>query len=287
MGIAIQGLSHVYMAGTPFEKIALSRVNMEVEEGAFAAVLGATGSGKSTLIQHIAGLLHPTEGTVRVFEAESGPETKKLGSLRRQVGVVFQYPEYQLFEETVAKDIAYGPRNQGLEEGEIEERVRQAMEWVGLPAELRERSPFHLSGGQMRRTAIAGVLAMKPKVLVLDEPTAGLDPAGQQELLNRIDDVHREQGMTVILVSHRMEEAVRYADTLFIMDQGRLVLSGPPSEVFSRREALSEWGLEAPAATQLAAVLSKHLEPGVPSDLLTVEALEEYLWKRWTGRKIL
>ncbi|SFS84259.1 energy-coupling factor transporter ATPase [Marininema halotolerans] len=285
MGIVVQGLSHVYMAGTPFEKKALSDVDLKVETGSFVAILGATGSGKSTLIQHIAGLLRPTTGSVRVFDTVVDGTTKKLAPLRRHVGVAFQYPEHQLFEETVAKDIAYGPSNQGIDGEALTTRVRQSMEWAGLPETLADRSPFQLSGGQMRRVAIAGVLAMEPRVLILDEPTAGLDPRGQRELLEQINALHHERGMTVLLVSHSMAEAARYADKIHVMHKGRRVLSGTPGEVFSQREALEQWGLEPPPAAALCHSLRERMGPSVPEDLLTVEALAEYLSDRWQGRK--
>ncbi|SDW91551.1 energy-coupling factor transport system ATP-binding protein [Marininema mesophilum] len=285
MGIIVQGLSHVYMAGTPFEKKALIDVDLTVEAGSFVAILGSTGSGKSTLIQHIAGLLRPTTGSLRVFDTTVDSNTKKLAPLRRHVGVAFQYPEHQLFEETVAKDIAYGPSNQGIVGEELAARVRQGMEWVGLTETFAERSPFHLSGGQMRRVAIAGVLAMEPEVLVLDEPTAGLDPKGQRELLEKIYKLHQERSMTVILVSHSMAEAARYADVIHVMHEGRRVLSGSPVEVFSQREKLVQWGLELPPAAMLGAFLRQRLGSSVPQDLLTVEALEKYLYDRWQGRE--
>ncbi|OYD06508.1 energy-coupling factor transporter ATPase [Paludifilum halophilum] len=281
MGIVIQGLSHIYMDGTPFAKTALSGINMVIDKGSFAGLIGPTGSGKSTLIQHIAGLLKPTKGTVRIEETVVGPETKKMGPLRNRVGLVFQYPEHQLFEESVAKDIAYGPHNQGLNEEEVHRRVFQAMEWVGLDPELSSRSPFQLSGGQMRRAAIAGVLAMQPEVLILDEPTAGLDPAGQRELLDTVYQLHREQGMTVILVSHSMEEIARYADILFVIKDGRLMLTGSPGEVFAEGERLREWGLEIPVVARLVDELNQRLTSPIPREIFTVNALERHLWSRW------
>ncbi|GGA53903.1 energy-coupling factor transporter ATP-binding protein EcfA2 [Kroppenstedtia guangzhouensis] len=281
MDIVIQGLTHIYMAGTPYERTALSGVNLKIPSGGYIAVVGATGSGKSTLIQHIAGLLTPTGGQVRVGEVEISPDSRDLSALRGRVGVVFQYPEHQLFEETVAKDIAYGPRNLGLSDKEVARRVEQAMNWVGLPPELSGRSPFQLSGGQMRRVAVAGVLAMQPEVLVLDEPTAGLDPAGRRELLSRIHSLHRERGMTVVLVSHNMEEAARYADQIFVMHQGTGVFEGTPAAVFSRGNQLEEWGLEVPEVAGLTNRLNEKLDPPLPAELLTLEELEREIILRW------
>lgn len=281
MDIVIQDLTHIYMVGTPFEQIALSGVELEIPSGGIVAVVGATGSGKSTLIQHIAGLLTPTRGRVRVGEVEIHPDSRDLSALRGRVGVVFQYPEHQLFEETVAKDIAYGPRNLGLSEGEVARRVEQSLDWVGLPRDISGRSPFQLSGGQMRRVAVAGVLAMQPEVLILDEPTAGLDPAGRRELLDRIHALHRERGMTVILVSHSMEEAAQYAEKIFVMHQGKRAFEGTPAEVFSRGDRLEAWGLEVPEVAGLTLRLNQKLDPPLPAGLLTLEALEREILCRW------
>lgn len=281
MDIVIQDLTHIYMVGTPFEQIALSGVELEIPSGGIVAVVGATGSGKSTLIQHIAGLLPPTGGRIRVGEVEISPDSRDLSALRGRVGVVFQYPEHQLFEETVAKDVAYGPRNLGLSDREVDRRVEQSLDWVGLSLDLSKRSPFQLSGGQMRRVAVAGVLAMQPEILILDEPTAGLDPVGQRELLNRIYALHRERGMTVILVSHSMEEAAQYAEKIFVMHQGKMAFAGTPAEVFSQGEQLEEWGLEVPEVTQLTLRLNQKLDPPLPAGLLTLDALEREILFRW------
>lgn len=281
MGIVIKGLTHQYMANTPYAKTSLSDINLSIPSGTFTGIIGPTGSGKSTLIQHIAGLLKPTKGSVQVEETIITPETKKLKSLRSQVGMVFQYPEYQLFEDTVEKDIAYGPRNQGRSEEEIRRQVGQAMDWVGLSRNLLTRSPFQLSGGQMRRVAVAGILAMMPKVLILDEPTAGLDPQGQRELLDTIYQIHKERAMTVILVSHSMEEVARYAEHLVVMVHGRLALSGTPGEIFNQTEQLREWGLEVPMAVQLIERLNRFLSPPLSKEIFTLEALEEHLFQRW------
>lgn len=284
MEIDVQNVTHVYNAGTPFEHTALSNIELKIDSGTFAAMIGATGSGKSTLIQLISGLIVPTSGRIRVGDWEIGPETKDFSELRGRVGVVFQYPEHQLFEETVAKDIAFGPTNLGLSPSKVKERVRHAMEWVGLSEKLASRSPFHLSGGQMRRVAVAGVLAMEPDILVLDEPTAGLDPVGQRELLNRIRDLHQKRRITVILVSHSMEEAARYADQLFVLNRGKKVLDGSPASVFATGEQkLAQWGLEVPEAVQLATRLNERLNPPLANDVLTLEDLEKEIVACWKG----
>lgn len=284
MGIVVTDLSHVYLAGTPYAKPALTDINLTVEPGSFVGVIGPTGSGKSTLIQHIAGLLRPTSGMLRVGDTVIDATTKDLSPLRGRVGVVFQYPEHQLFEETVIKDVAYGPRNLGLATAEIERRVNEALAWVGVSQELALRSPFQLSGGQMRRVAIAGVLAMHPDILILDEPTAGLDPAGQRELLDRIHSLHRQRGMTVILVSHSMDDVSRYAETLFVMADGRLVLMGTPQEVFLHQERLREWGLEVPEAIRLTQRINQGLTTPLTVDRLTPEALVDAILARVKGR---
>lgn len=278
MEIVIQGLTYRYMAGTPYERCALADVDWTIPSGSFVAIIGGTGSGKTTLIQIIAGLMPPTRGHVLIGGIDD------FSRLRGRVGVVFQYPEHQLFEETVAKDIAYGPLNLGLSQEEVNYRVEQAMDWVGLPRELASRSPFHLSGGQMRRVAIAGVLSMQPEVLVLDEPTAGLDPAGQRELMERMYTLHRERSMTVILVSHNMEEAATYAERVLVLYQGRKVAEGQPVDIFSRHRSLKEWGLETPEALRLADRLNRRLDPPLPDGLMTVDDLEEAILARWEGR---
>ncbi|PTX58211.1 energy-coupling factor transport system ATP-binding protein [Melghirimyces profundicolus] len=285
MDIVIQKLTHVYMEGTPFEQRALTGVDLRIPSGSFAAIIGATGSGKSTLIQHIAGLLKPSRGWLRIGNIEIGPDTRDSSRLRGKVGVVFQYPEHQLFEETVAKDIAFGPLNLGLSALEANRRVERAMEWVGLPRELASRSPFHLSGGQMRRAAVAGVLAMEPDILVLDEPTAGLDPVGRRQLLDRIAWLRRKRAMTVILVSHSMEEAARYADRLYILHRGRKVMEGLPADLFTMGDRLAKWGLEEPEAVRLVRCLNERLNPPLPESLLTVEDLEEAIVARWEEGK--
>ena len=244
-------LSHVYSQGTPFERAALLDVEFAAYPGEYLGIIGHTGSGKSTLIQHLNGLLKPTGGQV-LFEGKDIWETKeRTRQTRFQVGLVFQYPEYQLFEETIYKDISFGPRNMGLPEEEIDRRVREAAHFVGLRDELLERSPFELSGGQKRRVAIAGVIAMEPKVLILDEPTAGLDPVGVEQILQNIRDYHEANNATIILVSHSMEEVARTVDRLVVVNDGTIPFEGPPREVFRHREELEAMGLGVPQMTRV------------------------------------
>ena len=244
-------LCHIYSAGTPFERGALVDVDFIAYQGEYLGIIGRTGSGKSTLIQHLNGLLKPTSGRV-LFQGKDIWSSKELTRATRfQVGLVFQYPEYQLFEETVYKDISFGPRNMGLDEGEVDRRVREAAKFVGLPDEILEKSPFELSGGQKRRAAIAGVIAMEPKVLVLDEPTAGLDPVGVEEILSNIRAYHRARGATIILVSHSMEEVARTVDRLVVVCDGKIPFSGTPREVFSHGPELEQMGLGVPQMTRV------------------------------------
>mgnify|MGYP001780408998 FL=1 len=229
MAIVLDNITYTYGVGTPFEKTALHGVSLTVENGEFLGIIGHTGSGKSTFVQHLNGLLHPTTGTVTVNGVDISASTEEAKKMRHKVGMVFQYPEHQLFEETIAEDIAFGPKNLGLSADEVDERVREAMKFVGLDYDTyAERSPFHLSGGQMRRVAIAGVVAMNPDFLVLDEPSAGLDPFGREEIFEEIIRLHKEKGITVILVSHNMEDISRMASRLVVLDKGRIVLDGEP-----------------------------------------------------------
>ncbi|WLV24835.1 energy-coupling factor ABC transporter ATP-binding protein [Aciduricibacillus chroicocephali] len=252
MDIAFKDVSYIYQRNTPFEHRALDKLSFEVPSGSFLAVIGHTGSGKSTLIQHLNGLVQPTEGEVRIgdFVLKAGQKNKDLKRLRSKVGVVFQYPEHQLFEETIAKDIAFGPTNFGVEQEEIERRTKEILPAVGLSEKYLERSPFDLSGGQMRRVAIAGVLASKPRVLVLDEPTAGLDPRGQKEIMDMFYDLHVREGLTTVLVTHSMEDAVKYADEVLIMSGGKKYLQGKPEEVFAQKERLNAVQLDVPEMVQ-------------------------------------
>ncbi|MDQ0149842.1 energy-coupling factor transporter ATPase [Eubacterium multiforme] len=258
MSIKIENLTHVYMPNGPFEKKALDDVNIDIKDGEFIALIGHTGSGKSTLIQHMNGLLEATSGHIIVDGEDITKEGVKLSDVRKKVGLVFQYPEYQLFEETIEKDIAYGPRNLGLDEEEIHKRVIKSMEMVGLDYEIyKDKSPFDLSGGQKRRVAIAGVVAMEPKTLILDEPTAGLDPKGRDDILNQITILHKKYNMTIILVSHSMEDVAKIAERVIVMNEGKVALQGTPSEVFKEVDTLEEIGLGVPQVTYLMRELKK------------------------------
>lgn len=262
MSIEIKELSHIYAEGLPDEQIALDKVSMTCRDDEIVSIIGRTGSGKSTLLQHMNGLLKPKSGSVIIDGVDITAPDIAMKDIRKKVGLVFQYPEYQLFEETVAKDVAFGPGNLGLDAGEIDARVREAIALVGLDYdEVAERSPFELSGGQKRRVAIAGVIAMKPKVLILDEPTAGLDPGSHKEILNMIRLVHKAEGNIIIFVSHNMTDVASMADKIFVLDKGRVLMSGTPREVFMRRDELIKNDLAAPPATELVARLrSKGLD---------------------------
>ena len=258
-----RNLSHVYSAGTPFEHTAITNVNLTVEPGEFIGLIGHTGSGKSTLIQHLNGLLKPSQGQVLLEGRDIFSDKKFTRQVRFRVGLVFQYPEYQLFEETVYRDIAFGPGNMGLAEDEIRRRVLQAASFVDLDESILDKSPFDLSGGQKRRVAIAGVIAMEPEVLILDEPTAGLDPAGRQSLLANIRAFQKEKHAAIIMVSHSMEDMAATADRLIVMNQGSIALQGAPREIFSQASALRGMGLTVPQVTQ---VLHRLRELGLPVD---------------------
>jgi len=255
--IRVENLTHTYSAGTPFQRSAVEGMNLTVMPGEFLGIIGHTGSGKSTLIQHLNGLLKPTEGRVYLDGQDIWENPKEIRKVRFQVGLVFQYPEYQLFEETVYKDIAFGPGNMGLSREEIDRRVRQAAAFVGLKEELLDKSPFELSGGQKRRVAIAGVIAMEPKVLILDEPTAGLDPAGREQILRQIRNYHKEKGNTVILVSHSMEEIACNADRIVVLKGAKNYMDGTPRQVFARAEELEAVGLDVPQVTRIAMALRR------------------------------
>ena len=270
--IRVSGLSHVYSAGTPFEKTAIADINIEIPHGQLVGLIGHTGSGKSTFIQHLNGLLEPTSGTVTVDGEDINADKISRKNVRSKVGLVFQYPEYQLFEETVYADIAFGPKNMKLSESEIDERVREAASFVGVPEEYFERSPLELSGGQKRRVAIAGVIAMRPGVLILDEPTAGLDPAGCAQILQNICDYREKTGSTVIIVSHSMDDVARLADRLVVFNRGEIRFDGTPEEVFSNPEELKDIGLNVPAATELAMEL-RRIGVSVPASIYTNEQL--------------
>ncbi|WP_077616059.1 energy-coupling factor ABC transporter ATP-binding protein [Caenibacillus caldisaponilyticus] len=248
MEIKVRHLTHIYQPNTPFERLALDDVDFTIPSGAFVSIIGHTGSGKSTLIQHFNGLLKPTKGEVIVGDITiaAGAKNKDLKALRQRVGMVFQYPEHQLFEETVEKDICFGPLNFGVPLEEAKVRAREALELVGLPLSFLSRSPFDLSGGQMRRVAIAGVLALHPEVIILDEPTAGLDPRARRDILNLFARLHREKGITTVMVTHSMDDAARLSDEIIVMDHGRMVMKDRPEAVFTRTDLLRSLGLDIP-----------------------------------------
>ncbi len=275
MLLRTENLTHVYMPGTPFEITALKDVNLEIRQGELLAVIGETGSGKSTLVQHFNGLLKPTSGRVLLAGEELGSDRASLLRVRRRVGLLFQFPEQQLFEETVFEDVAFGPRNLGLPEAEVRSRVRKALAVMGLdPDEIGCRPPFSLSGGQMRRVAMAGVLAMEPELLILDEPTAGLDPRGKKEMLDMVRLLHREKGLTVVLVSHSMEDVARLASRLVVISGGEIKMTGTPEEIFLRRFELEEMGLGVPQMALLAGKL-RAAGKNVPPGIFTVESARD------------
>ncbi len=268
--LEVKEVRYVYGAKTPFEKVAVDAVSFSVEQGECIGIIGHTGSGKSTLIQQLNGLLRPTSGTVLLHGKDIWAKPKEIRQVRFQVGMVFQYPEYQLFEETVYKDIAFGPRNQKLSDAEVERRVRAAADFVGLEHNLLEQSPFELSGGEKRRAAIAGVIAMDPEVLILDEPTAGLDPMGRDHILGQLMEYHKQRGNTILLVSHSMEEVAAVADRILVMDRGRAVFLDKPAAVFSRQEELQEMGLQVPQVTRVMTLLRQR-GCAVPEGIFTLE----------------
>ena len=274
--IRTEHLTHVYSRGTPFEKVAISDVNVEIHAGELVAVIGHTGSGKSTFMQHLNGLLRPSSGAVYVDGEDIFANKEATRDVRFKVGLVFQYPEYQLFEETVYKDISFGPRNMKLGEGEIDERVREAARLTGVGEELFERSPLELSGGQKRRVAIAGVMAMRPRVLILDEPMAGLDPAGCAGIMQNITDYRRETGSTVLLVTHDMDAAAKIADGLIVFREGAVAMDGTPDEVFSRQQELVGMGLDVPQSAAIADALRAR-GVALPASIYTLDQLRAAL----------
>ncbi|MCY6354689.1 energy-coupling factor transporter ATPase [Clostridium sp. ZS2-4] len=285
MSIKIENLTHIYMPGSPFEKRALENVNLTIDDGEFVALIGHTGSGKSTLIQHINGLLKPTNGKIIIDDIDITSAKVKLSDIRKKVGLVFQYPEYQLFEETIEKDIAFGPKNLGLSNEEISNRVKKAMNIVGLDYDTyKDKSPFDLSGGQKRRVAIAGVVAMEPRVLILDEPTAGLDPKGRDEILDRVRELREEYNMTIILVSHSMEDVAKVATRVFVMDKGKCILNDIPSNVFKEIDILEDVGLAVPQVTYLVRELRKS-NFNISEDIFTIDKAKQEIINVLRGAK--
>ena len=267
--IKLDHVSYVYSKGTPFEKVAVNDVNVEIEKGEFVGVIGHTGSGKSTLVQHLNALLQPTSGKVYIDGEDMWADPKQVRKFRFKVGLVFQYPEYQLFEETIYKDVAFGPTNMGLSEQEVDERVRHATAMVGIdPADL-EKSPFELSGGQKRRVAVAGVMAMKPRILVLDEPAAGLDPEGRDDILSEVKEYHKKTGTTVLLVSHSMEDIAKYANRVLVMSNKKIAMYDTVEKVFARAPELLELGLSVPQVTKIFLKL-REMGVDVPADVYTI-----------------
>ncbi|BCB02017.1 energy-coupling factor ABC transporter ATP-binding protein [Bacillus sp. KH172YL63] len=289
MQITFQQVEYRYSFNTPFEKLAIQDINLSIPTGQFLAVIGHTGSGKSTLLQHLNGLLKPTAGVVKVGDYEIKPKqkAKSLKPVRQKVGIVFQFPEHQLFEETVLKDICYGPMNFGVSEEEAISRAKELIVKVGLSTDVLQKSPFDLSGGQMRRVAIAGVLAMNPEVIVLDEPTAGLDPRGQQEIMDMFYDLHKEKGLTTILVTHSMEDAAHYADEIAIMQKGQLKRKGIPQEIFSHPDELFEMGLDVPDVVRFQYQFEQRTGKKLPNTCLTLEELASAIGQMKDGGEAL
>lgn len=281
MSIELKNVNYIYSPGTAYEKHALKDISLEIPQGQFVGIIGHTGSGKSTLIQHLNGLMKATSGDI-LYEGRSIYAPKyNLKELRSNVGLVFQYPEHQLFEADVFSDVCFGPRNLGLSKGEVEERAKEALELVGFPEKYYKQSPFELSGGQKRRAAIAGVLAMRPKVLILDEPTAGLDPKGRDEILDQVAHLHKETGMTVVLVSHSMEDIARYVERIIVMNKGNKLYDGAPEEVFKNYKELEQIGLAAPQVTYIMHELQqKGLH--VSTDATTVEEAADEIMKEFS-----
>lgn len=281
--IEINNLKHVYSPGLPFEKKAVDDISLKIEENEFIGLIGHTGSGKSTFIQHLNGLLKPSSGEIIIDGTRVDKSGLNLTDLRKKVGLVFQYPEYQLFEETIERDIAFGPRNLDISEEEVQERVKSSMESVGLDYETyKDKSPFELSGGLKRRVAIAGVLAMEPRVLILDEPTAGLDPRGRDEILSEIKSIHENRKITVILVSHSMEDVAKIAERIIVFDKGKVFLDGEPREIFRNEDKLLGVGLGIPQITSLMRTLKKK-GLDINEDAITVEEAKESLIKYLRG----
>lgn len=281
MEITFQEVEYRYSAGTPFERLAIQDVNLTIKQGTFLALIGHTGSGKSTILQHLNALLLPTKGRVIIGDRtiESGKKEKNLRNIRQKVGIVFQFPEHQLFDETVEKDICFGPMNFGVSEEEAKQRARRLIKEVGLPEDVLQKSPFDLSGGQMRRVAIAGVLAMEPDVLVLDEPTAGLDPRGRTEIMDMFQRLHKKDNLSTILVTHSMEDAAKYADEIVIMHKGKVQKIGEPESIFSNPAELLELGLDVPQVVKFQYQLEQQMNCKFEKTFLTLEELTDALAK--------
>lgn len=282
MSIQIRHLTHKYSIGTTFERTALDDINLEIQSGEFIGLIGHTGSGKSTLIQHLNALIKPTSGEILLDGENINQDKIKLKSIRQKVGLVFQYPEHQLFEMTIYKDVAFGPSNMNLSKEEIDKRVRTALNIVGIDESMYEKSPFDLSGGQKRRVAIAGVLAMEPKILILDEPTAGLDPRGRDEILKAVNDFHKKLGITIILVSHSMEDIAKLVDRIIVMNKGKVELSGTPCEIFSEVNKLESMGLAVPQISYVIYELNKK-GYNLPKDIYTIDEAVKVLYKFMGG----
>ena len=277
-------VSYDYSVGTPFEKRALKKLSISFEQGVITGLIGHTGSGKSTIVQLACGLLRPTEGQVLLGGRDIWEDPKKIRDVRFRVGLVFQYPEYQLFEETVYRDIAFGPKNMGLDEAEIDRRVRDAARFVGIDDDILARSPFDLSGGQKRRAAIAGVIAMEPEVLILDEPAAGLDPRGRERILGMLQELHHEGGVTIVMVSHSMDDCARLATRMIVMSKGELVLTDTPRNVFRQADLMRSIGLGVPEAAELCGRL-RAAGLQLPDDLFTQEELHDHLLRLWKEKQ--
>lgn len=286
MDISLKQVEYRYQAKTPFERLAIFDVTFTIPSGTYLAIIGHTGSGKSTILQHLNAILQPTKGQISIGDRliDSSKKAKNLKDIRRNVGIVFQFPEHQLFEETVEKDICFGPLNFGVPEAEAKRRAREAIDLVGLSPEILEKSPFDLSGGQMRRVAIAGVLAIQPDVIVLDEPTAGLDPRGRREIMNLFYDLHKKKGLSTILVTHSMEDAAEYADQIVIMHRGTVYKKGKPDEIFSNPQELVELGLNVPEVVRFQMLLEAKEGWKLDKKYLSLDSLVEAIGSKWKER---
>lgn len=287
MDITFKNVSYTYQLNTPFAHEALKDISFHIPSGSFVAIIGHTGSGKSTLIQHLNGLLIPTKGEVRIgdYTLTKEKKLKEMKELRSKVGIVFQYPEHQLFEETVKKDIAFGPKNFGIDDKTIDKRIEEILPKVGLSKELLERSPFELSGGQMRRVAIAGILATKPDVYVLDEPTAGLDPRGQKEMMNLFADIHRTEKITTILITHDMEDALQYADYIIILNKGQKYMEGTPEEIFAQEAKINQVHLQVPQSIAFMKQFNEQFDTTIPLKKYTIDEITEHIVRTVRGKK--